>query len=184
MVTNRRLFNNFSDPLRWALKSEGMRSAHRTRYARTFAPREEFFPKMRFPGKMIGFDSASAEAELCEARKCEQRGPFLPDHLPRPGHFHFPVQQLQEAAVITPPEASWYSLSGQQYGVQGQRPWCFPSAFQKADSRPEGHEPRKGYALLPIKRYMARHRQTTICVNLQRDRNKEDPSYDRNRNQL
>ena len=45
----------------------GMHFAHRTRFARTFAPREEFFPKMRFPGKKIGFDSASAEAELCEA---------------------------------------------------------------------------------------------------------------------
>ena len=38
--------------------------------------------------------------------------PFLPDHLPRPGHFLFPVQQLQEAAVITPLEASWHSFSG------------------------------------------------------------------------
>ncbi len=64
---NRSLSNYFSDPLRWALKSEGMRSAHRTRCARTFAAREVFFPKMRFPGKMIEFHSASAEAELCEA---------------------------------------------------------------------------------------------------------------------
>ena len=87
-------------------------------------------------------------------------GPFLPDHLPRPGYSLFPVQQLQEAAVTIPLKASWHSLSGWYYGVQGQCPWRFPSAFQKADSRPEGHEPRIGYALLPIKRYMARHRQT------------------------
>ena len=131
-----------------------MRSAHRPRFARTFAPRKEFFPKMRFPGKMIGFDSASAEAELCEARKREQRGLLLPDHLPRSGFSYFPVQQLQEAAVITPPEASWYSLSGQQYGVQGQlfmvaspgsyrtvprtvRPLVlFPRLFQKSRAPP------------------------------------------------
>ena len=78
-----------------------MRFAHRTRFARTFATREEFFPKMRFPGKMIGFLSASAEAELCEAGERKQRGPFLSDHLPRPGHFLFPVQQLQEATFTT-----------------------------------------------------------------------------------
>ena len=43
---------------------------------------------------------------------CNCNGPFLPDHLPRSGHFLFPVQQLQEATVTTPLEASWHSFSG------------------------------------------------------------------------
>ena len=47
-------------------------------------------------------------------------GPFLPDHLPRPGYFHFPVQQLQEAAFTTQLEASWHCLSGWYYRVQGR----------------------------------------------------------------
>jgi hypothetical protein len=44
-----------------------MRCAQRTTFSRTFTSRKVFFPKMRFPGKMIEFHSASAEAELCEA---------------------------------------------------------------------------------------------------------------------
>ena len=133
----------------------GMRSAHRTRYARTFAPREEFFPKMRFPGKMIGFDSASAEAELCEARKREQRGLLLPDHLPRSGFSYFPVQQLQEAASTT-----HLKLPGTAFQVctKGSRgsclwwlrldlieqspglfdPWCFSVHFSRKVNSPPG----------------------------------------------
>ena len=150
-----------------------MRSAHRTRFARTFATREEFFPKMRFPGKMIEFHSASAEAELCEARKREQCGLLLPDHLPRSGFYPFSVQQLQEATTTTHLKLPGTAFQVSSKGSRGSclwwlrldlieqspglfDPWCFSVHFsRKVNSRPEGREPRIGYALSPTKRNIA-----------------------------
>ena len=108
---------------------------------------------------------------LCGGSTCGNcTRPFLPDHLPRSGYFIFLVQQLQEAATTThlkllypacqgsnSPRVQGRSVRGTlrsnpgEATLAGQRPWCFPSAFQKADSRPEGHEPRIGYALFPTK---------------------------------
>ena len=120
---------------------------------------------------------------FCGGSTCGNcKRPFLSDHLPRPGYFIFLVQQLQEAAFIAHLKLLYrayqvrYSPRGQGRSVRGtlrsnpgeatlagQRPWRFPSAFRKADSRPEGHEPRIGYALSSTKRDMARYRQTPIC---------------------
>ena len=39
---------------------------------------------------------------FCGGSTCGNcKRPFLPNHLPRPGHFQFPVQQLQEATFTT-----------------------------------------------------------------------------------
>ena len=99
-----------------------------------------------------------------------QCGPFLPDHLPRPGYFHFSVQQLQEAAFTTHLKLPGTAFQGSSKGSRGSclwwlrldlieqspglfDPWCFSVHFsRKVNSRPEGREPRIGYALSPTKR--------------------------------
>ena len=60
-------------------------------------------------------------------------------------------------------------------GDRGTRPSGRESAFQKADSRPEGREPGRGYALFPTKRNIARYRQTPICQANRLTQNSKKP---------
>ena len=64
--------------------------------------------------------------------------PFLSDHLPRPGYFHFPVQQLQEAAFITHLKLLYPACQvSNSPRVQGpQALVLFGSLFQKSELQP------------------------------------------------